>query len=271
MSVHYLASLTWGELEHYVRGREDVPPGQVLAARLAEASSRRRVVAILPTGAIEAHGPHLPLGTDVVIAEAMARAGAERLSTSGLDVVILPSLPFAPAPFAAAFAGTLDAPSSAITSIVTAIARDSARHGIRLTAIANAHHDPAHVAALRRAVEELDEVGNGMRLVFPDLTRRRWAERLTEEFRSGACHAGRYETSILLAERPELVRTEVMARLPPNPRSLVDAIRAGQRTFAEAGGGDAYFGWPAEASVSEGVAIVQQLGAILCDAVLEQL
>jgi creatinine amidohydrolase len=250
MSVHHLASLTWEELERLARGR---------------------VVAILPTGAIEAHGPHLPLGTDVVIAEAMARVGANRLSDAGLDVVVLPSLPFTSAPFAAAFAGTLNAPSSAVTSIVTAIARDVARHGVRLTAIANAHHDPAHVAALRSAVEELDGIGNGMRLVFPDLTRRRWAERLTEEFRSGACHAGRYETSILLAERPELVHADLMTTLSPNPRSLVEAIRAGHTTFAEAGGPDAYFGWPADASASEGHAIVEQLGAILCDAVLEHL
>ena len=43
-----------------------------------EALPRDRTVAILPAGAIEAHGPHLPLGTDLVIADAMARAGAER-------------------------------------------------------------------------------------------------------------------------------------------------------------------------------------------------
>lgn len=250
MSVYHLAALTFGELERLTSGR---------------------VVAILPTGAIEAHGPHLPLGTDVVIAEAMARAGAARLSASGLEVILLPSLTFAPAPFAASFPGTLDTPSSATTAIVTAIAQDLGRHGVRLTAIANAHHDPAHVAALRVAVEALDDSADAPRLVFPDLTRRRWAARLTEEFRSGACHAGRYETSIVLAERPDLVRQDVMTTLPPNPRSLVDAIRAGQMTFAEAGGADAYFGWPADARASEGREIIDMLGSILCDAVMEHL
>lgn len=248
MPVHHLAALTWEEL------------GRLTA---------NRIVAILPTGAIEAHGPHLPLGTDVVIAEAMARAGAERLSEAGLDVVVLPSLPFTPAPFAAAFPGTLDFPEPVMTAFVTALVRDVGRHGVPLTAVANAHHDPANVAALRRAVEELDEDVEGPKLVFPDLTRRRWAERLTAEFRSGACHAGRYETSILLAERPELVRQDVMAALPANPRSLVDAIREGHATFAEAGGAEAYFGWPADARASEGREIVETLGSILCDAVLE--
>jgi len=105
--------------------------------------------------------------------------------------------------------------------------------------------------------------------VFPDLTRRRWAERLTPEFQSGACHAGRYEGSIVLAERPDLVRTDVMAALAPNPRSLVDAIHRGDTTFAAAGGPDAYFGFPAEATAAEGRAIVETLGAILAEAVVE--
>jgi creatinine amidohydrolase len=64
-------------------------------------------VAILPTGAMEAHGPHLPLSTDVIIAEAMARDGAARLAARGMEAVLLPALAWTPAPFAAGFPGTL--------------------------------------------------------------------------------------------------------------------------------------------------------------------
>lgn len=226
-------------------------------------------VAILPTGALEAHGPHLPLATDVVIAEAMAREGAARLAATGLDVLLLPAVPYAPAPFAAGFAGTLDPPAEAVTLLVTGVARSLAAHGICHLAIANAHHDPAHVTALGVAVDRLGD--EGLVVVFPDLTRRRWAERLTPEFRSGACHAGRYEGAVVLAERPEWVRREVMGRLVSNPRSLVEAIRDGKRTFDEAGGAEAYFGSPAEATAEEGRAIVSTLGEILADAVLESL
>ena len=247
MPVHSLASLTW------------------TAVRELPAA---RTVAVLPTGAIEAHGPHLPLATDVIIAEAMARAGAGRLAARGLHVLLLPALTIAPAPFAAEFAGTLDVPPEATTMIVGAVLHTLAAHGCRAAAIANAHHDPSHVAALRRAVSETDRPC-ALAVVFPDLTRRRWAERLTAEFRSGACHAGRYETSIVLAERPDLVRTDVMATLAPNPQSLVDAIRDGRTTFAAAGGPDAYFGFPAEATAEEGRAIVETLGDILADAVVE--
>src|SRR3989442_12982479 len=143
---------------------------------------------------------------------------------------------------ASAFAGTVDSHAEAATMMVTGVARSLGAHGIRVTAIANAHHDPAHVQALRTAVGDVADAG--VTLVFPDLTRRRWATRLSDEFRSGACHAGRYESSIVLAERPQDVRAELMAALPGNSRSLVDAIRHGHATFADAGGPDAYFGFP---------------------------
>jgi creatinine amidohydrolase len=246
MPVYSLASLTW-------RAVRDLASG--------------RTVAVLPAGAIEAHGPHLPLATDVIIAEAMARAGAERLSARGVDVLMLPTVTIAPAPFAAEFAGTIDIPADAMTQTVTSVVRCLSAHGIGVVAIANAHHDPANVAALRRVVDAFEH--DQVTVVFPDVTRRRWAERLTPEFRSGACHAGRYEGSIVLAERPDLVRCDVMSSLPANPRSLVDAIRNGRSTFSAAGGADAYFGFPAEATAEEGRATVVALGDILADAVAE--
>jgi creatinine amidohydrolase len=215
-------------------------------------------------GAIEAHGPHLPLGADLIIAEAMARAGAERLSQRDWEVLLLPAMPFAPAPFAEGFAGTIDAIPAGTAAIIDAVAGSGARHGVSLTVIANAHHDPAHVAAIRTAVETTRHP-----VVFPDLTRRRWAARLTDEFQSGACHAGRYESSILLAAAPHLVDVAQMRQLPANPRSLVDAIQGGGRTFVDAGGPEAYFGWPAAATADEGRVIIDALGAIVEEAVVE--
>jgi creatinine amidohydrolase len=249
MAVLTLASMTWQDVRDL--------PGD-------------RAVAVLPTGAIEAHGPHLPLGTDVIIAEAMARAGAARLAARGLEVLLLPPLALAPAPFASEFAGTLHTPVEATTMLVTGAVRSLAAHGIRYMAVANAHHDPAHVQALRTAVSQIAARGFGT-LIFPDLTRRRWAEQLTAEFRSGACHAGRYEGSVVLAERPELVRLDLMSTLPANPRSIIEAMHRGNVTFTQAGGPDAYFGFPAEASPSEGRDIIERLGKILEQAVMEVL
>jgi creatinine amidohydrolase len=109
------------------------------------------------------------------------------------------------------------------------------------------------------------------RFVCPDLTRREHAARLTDEFRSGACHAGRYEGSVVMATRPDLVRSAIQRSLPPVPASLAQAIRGGRSTFAEAGGPRAYFGWPAEASAAEGEQTVGVLGDILSEAVLAAL
>jgi creatinine amidohydrolase len=200
----------------------------------------------------------------------MARDGAERLSARGLDVLLLPPLALTPAPFASEFAGTVDAPSEAITLQITGVVRSLGAHGIRVIAIANAHHDPAHIQAVRLAVSSIAARGYGT-LVFPDLTKRRWAEQLTPEFRSGACHAGRYEGSIVLAERADLVRRDIMITLPPNPRSIVEAMRRGDVSFTQAGGPDAYFGFPADASEEEGRQIVQTLGMILEQSVIETL
>jgi creatinine amidohydrolase len=245
VSIHLLTALSW-------------PAFRDLTAR--------PTIAILPTGAIEAHGPHLPLGTDIIIAEAMARAGAERLAARGFEVLLVPALPIAPAPFAASFAGTIDAAPTATTALVNAVARSLAQHGVLAIAIANAHHDPAHVSAIRAAVEECER--NAVPLIFPDLTRRKWASRLTDEFQGGACHAGRYETSVVLAVARDTVGD---VTLPPNPRSLVAAIQRGDRDFSQAGGPDAYFGAPAEATAGEGREIIDRLGRIVEDAVIEVL
>ncbi len=249
MAIRELAELTWEEVRDL---------------------DRARTVAVLPVGALEAHGPHLPLATDVVIATAMARAGAERLAARGTAAVLLPPLPFTAAPFGAAFAGTLSVAPGTVTALVLDLARELARHGFAALAIANGHLDPAHLAALADAVARAR--GEGLLpLACPDVTRRPWAARLTEEFRSGACHAGRYEGSIVLAERPELVRDDLRAGLPPVPASLATAIRDGRRTFAEAGGPRAYFGWPAEATAEEGRATIAALGDILAEATLAAL
>lgn len=243
MPVHRLSALTWEE---------------------ARALAGRRMVAILPLGALEAHGPHLPLDTDVVIAEAMARTGADRLAALGYEVLRLPPLVYAPAPFAAAFPGTVSIAPDALRGTIVGIAESLTRSGCAALAVANAHFDPAHVAAIRAAVET---TRLHLITVFPDLTRRALAMQLSEEFQSGACHAGRYETSILLAEQPQRVRDDVRRGLSPVRASLSEAVRAGVTTFHDAGGDRAYFGFPADASAEEGAATVETLGSILAGAV----
>jgi creatinine amidohydrolase len=249
MPVHELAQLTWEEVRDLDRGH---------------------TLVVLPVGAIEAHGPHLPLDTDVVIAAAMARAGARKLADRGRIVLILPALAYTAASFGAAFHGTLSISAITVTALIVDVARSLSDQGFQLLALANVHLDPEHLTALTEAVK-LAQADRLLPIVFPDLTRKPWGTRLGDEFRNGACHAGQFESSIVIAERPESVRDEIRASLTPNPSSLSQAIKAGKRTFEAAGGPRAYFGDPAAATADEGVRLIEALGSILEEAVSAQI
>jgi creatinine amidohydrolase len=242
MPQHRLVEMTWTEVRD---------------------ANRTDSVAILPVGAVEAHGPHLPIGTDVVIAEAMARSCAEELDARGVTAFVLPPLWYTAARFANSFPGTVGVDGRTVTDLLRQIAASLGEHQITTLAIANAHLDPTHLASLREAAEDPPP---GTRIVFLDLTRRAVADRLTEEFQTGACHAGRFEGSVVLAEAPELYRADVARALAPNPSSLSAAIRADIDNFADAGGPEAYFGWPAEATAAEGRETVRTLGTLLAEA-----
>jgi creatinine amidohydrolase len=225
-----------------------------------------RTVAILPVGAVEAHGPHLPLETDVIIAQAMARSGADHLARRGVPAVILPPLCYTAAGFARGFSGTISLRPETVSATIVDIAANLLRQGYGVLAIANAHLDPAHLASLDAAADEIRRTSD-LTVAFPNLARKPWATRLSAEFQSGACHAGQFETSIVLAERPELVREAIRAQLPANPASLSRAIREGKQSFEEAEGPRAYFGFPADAGAAEGEATVDTLGRILSEAI----
>ncbi|HKJ00884.1 MAG TPA: creatininase family protein [Longimicrobiales bacterium] len=245
MPIRRLADMTWEEVRDLDRGAS---------------------VALLPVGAMEAHGPHLPLATDVIIAEAMARRCAEILSGDGVTALLLPPLWTTHAGFAAGFPGTVSVAPSTVTALIRETAASLAAQGFGVLGVANAHLDPGHLGSLRAVT---DDPPGGMRIAFVDLTRRAVAQRLTEEFRTGACHAGRFEGSVVLAETPELFRGDVAATLAPNPASLSTAIREGHGTFQDAGGERAYFGWPADASAKEGRHTVDVLGTLLAEAVAD--
>src|SRR5437773_5017920 len=230
MPVHELAQLTWEEVRDL---------------------DRERTLVVLPVGAIEAHGPHLPLTTDVVIATARARAGARKLSARGRVVVILPALAYTAASFGAAFHGTLSISAITVTALIVEVARSLSHQGFRLLALANVHLDPEHVTALNEAVK-VAQADRLLPIIFPDLTRKPWGTRLGEEFKSGACHAGRFETSIVLREQADAVRDEVRQSLAPNPQSPPQGIKPGRPPSEPAGGRRPYSGDPGGPTGEEG-------------------
>lgn len=216
--------------------------------REVEAALRGRPAGLLPIGAIEAHGPHLPLDTDAIIAEEMARRAAAALG----NALVFPPIVYSTAPFAAPFAGTVSVGGHA-QDVVDALREMP----LSCICLVNSHLDPAHLAELR-AIEGV---------VFPDKTRKPWASRLPEEFKSGGPHAGRYETSLVMAAKPGAVREEIRRTLPRVAVDLGQAIRDGAQTFIEIGAGHAYTGDPASASAEEGEAIYAVLTEMIVTAV----
>lgn len=223
---------------------------------------------ILPVGSTEAHGPHLPLSADVIIAEEMAARAARRLESRGESALTLPPLAYSVTDFSEGFTGSVSIRAETATALARDILLSLIKQGFARIAIANAHLEPAHIATLRAACEAVN-VETGVEIAFPDVTRRRWAQMLTEEFQSGACHAGQYESSLVLSARPELVREEIRLALEPKLISLSQAIKAGARSFIEIGGDRAYFGDPAAATAEEGDRVFDILAGMIVTALDE--
>jgi len=218
----------------------------------------RTAVLLLPIAAVEPHGPHAPLATDGLIAVGICERAARALAGDGdLHALVLPPLAYGVTRYAAAFRGAVSIGQETLRLLVSDIGRSLIEDGFRHLVLVNHHFEPEHIEALRAAQDALNAAGG--RVALLDLTRRRQAERLTAEFRRGSAHAGRYETSLVLAERPELIEDELLGTLPPLDVQMASEISEGRRDFLAMGMDDAYCGDPAQASPEEGEASFAEL------------
>ncbi|MCF6228102.1 MAG: creatininase family protein [Planctomycetes bacterium] len=240
------------------------------AIKAAIETGNTPVVALLPCGATEAHGPHLPLSTDVIISEGQCAYAQPDLEEAGIEAFTLPSIAYAPADYAGNFAGTISISPDTAKAVILDIANSLQKQGFSALAIANSHFDPANVTMLREVVETIrSEIG--LPVAFPDFTRRNLAETLTDEFKSGACHAGQYETSLVMASRPELVDDTARMQAKDNPKSLIEGFKQGATNFEECGGPEAYFGFPSKATAAEGVQSYEILASALVESIKQAL
>jgi creatinine amidohydrolase len=221
----------------------------------------RHPIALWPVGAVEPHGPHAPLGTDTSISIGICRRAAARLDHP--PAVVLPALPFGVTRYGAAFPGAIGIGEATLRAIVLDVARGVREQGCRRLVIVNNHFEPEQVTTLRAAAAECGAL-------YLDLLRRRAVQRLPDEFRRGSCHAGRYETSLVLADAPALVDRDAMATLPPREVDMPAAIAAGRTDFVAMGMDQAYCGAPAEASAQEGEATFATLCELLVELVREE-
>ena len=225
------------------------------AARLARDA---RALVILPLGAVEQHGPHLPLLVDWLGAEELARRVTPHLERAGYKVILAPAMPYGASPLAETWPGTVSLSRATLKRVIVEVIGSLARHGFRRFVLANYQADPAHVRAMGEAKRALTRGDRRLRILFAGFSpeARSMAAmldprvlRLSRSPRpKGEWHAGELGTALVLARRPDLVRRAVARRLPPVWVDFRAALHKGARRFEQiAPGGSGYFGWPAAA------------------------
>ena len=209
------------------------------AARLARDP---RSVILLPLGAVEEHGPHLPLLVDWLGAEELARRLAPHLRRGGWQPVLAPALPYGVSRLAEEWSGTVSLSRPLVTRLIVEVVRALARHGFRRFVLVNYQADPDHLramAAARRALER----GRKLRVVYagfaPDqaandaMSNPRVLRLLRSPRPESEWHSGELETAMMLSVRPGLVRRSVARKLPPAWVDFRARLKQGARRFRE--------------------------------------
>ncbi|RJF75886.1 creatininase family protein [Rhodopseudomonas palustris] len=196
-----------------------MPPHDWTAIRWPEieAAEPARWIAVLPLAATEQHGPHLPLGTDVHIAEAYL-ARVRELLPAELPVTFLPLQPVGLSLEHLSFPGTLTLHTETALRVWTELGDSVARAGVRKLVMVTSHG--GNSAAMGLVAQEL-RVRHGMLAVTTGWARFGTPDGLfeTDELRHGI-HGGAIETSIMLAHAPELVRTDRLQDFRPTTRAM---------------------------------------------------
>ncbi|MGW1419181.1 creatininase family protein [Bradyrhizobium manausense] len=181
-----------------------------------------RWIAVLPLAATEQHGPHLPLETDVLIAEAYLARVREVLPAT-LPATFLPIEPVGISTEHIDYPGTQTLPTEVALKRWTEIGRDLARRGVKKLVIITSHG--GNSAAMMLVAQDL-RAHQKMFVVTTSWSRLSAAEKLfpADEVRHGI-HGGAVETSIMLARYPGQVRKDAIADFPASSIAMEQQYR----------------------------------------------
>lgn len=233
-----------------------------------ERLARLTNLALLPVAPPEAHGPHLPLGTDAIAARELCGRAARELATRGVECVIAPLLSYCLAEVASPFPGTISVRPEVVTALVADICRGLARSGFGRTLVVSGHAEEENLVALRAGAEQASagviraQVSRWYGDALPQLL-----HLLREDHPEHDIHAGEWETALVLLRAPELVDREALDALPPNwgTRDISERRAAGARTFPELGAPEAYSGDPRRAAPATAENLYAALGRFVAD------
>ncbi|CAH0535250.1 Putative mycofactocin system creatinine amidohydrolase family protein MftE [Vibrio stylophorae] len=170
----------------------------------AKALLKQAKLALLPLGATEPHGDHLPLNTDNLLAERFAKKLDAKLREQGIEVVRLPTLPFSQVWSLAGFAGALDIGPKLLADLLIALASNMAGYGIDTLVVINSHY--GNFDAMKAAARTLKKRGITL-LNFTWYQSQALIQTLQQSpsAHPSFMHADEIETSMMLSLAPEWV------------------------------------------------------------------
>jgi creatinine amidohydrolase len=173
------------------------------------AAGERGAIALLPVGSQEQHAEHLPMGTDTLLAEAVVDAAADLIADDGPELVRLPALPFGHSPHHL-FAAAVSLSATTLLAVLDDALDSLVRSGFRRVLLVNGHagNDEVVRLAVKRGALRSDVALGACSY---------WALAGPGEPAQTPGHAGWFETSLLLAVHPKLVRPPARWREPDPP------------------------------------------------------
>jgi creatinine amidohydrolase len=226
-------------------------------ARWPEVESGPRRLLVVPLGSLEQHGPHLPMDTDTRIAVAVASH-----ASAGRDGVgLAPPVTIGASGEHAAFPGTLSIGTQALTLLLVELGRHASLHWPAMLLV-NGHG--GNVPAVHAALRQLKAEGRDCHAWHAGLPEDRLAAAGMDASMADP-HAGRFETSLLMALSPALVRLDLAAAGDTSPLAqIMPALRSsGVRAVTPTG----VLGDPSGASAEEGERLLELLVASLGKAI----
>lgn len=212
-----------------------------------------RSIIIQPMGAIEQHGPHLPVNTDQVVADEVGRAVVERFGDD-LDLWLLPTMAYTKSNEHALFPGTVWMSQHTMSSMLDDLGRCIAMLPTKRLLFLNAHG--GNSALLQTANREL-RLAHGLMTftAHPGMPADQGGSSPADELGMGI-HGGTEETSIMLHLRPELVDMSVATRNVPEKLAANKHVKFGGRVsfgwLASDFGPDGHIGDPIPATAERG-------------------